>query len=368
MPRELPAGTVINDYRIERLLSNDGNFAIVYLACDTNAERVETRRQRIAGRLTRWRDRYGDYATRTHIDPGPMVALKEYCPLSYGVRRNKNVAAASGQGEVFAWGRERFQRESEFLAEHSHPNVVAVFDHFKANNTEYYVMEQLTGGSLKTIVERSGPQNEATVQKWLLRILDALGSVERRNANHLDISPGNILFRSDGEAVLVDFGAARISGSSPVHKSRLVVTDPYSPPEKYKHTSSSLDASSDIYALGATVFYALTGREPTASNQRTSEGPPFPAAESAQLRKTVSGRLLRTLEQACALDRSKRFDSSEAFSRAVGVPQEVTPRTDPARKDDPRTAVIDNKRTQLLILGAAAIGILLIVGCILIFW
>ncbi len=384
MALEISKGTVINGYRIDGLLSDDGNFAIVYLAFDTDMARVQARRERIAGRLGRWRERYGDAAAQTRIDPGPYVALKEFFPQSFGIRRSRNmVAAAGGQGDVFAWGRERFLRESEFLADHSHPNVVAVFDRFSAHNTEYYVMERLAGGSLKKLVAGGQVQSEAQVLAWMGPILDALGSIERRNANHLDISPSNIMFRTaGGDPVLVDFGAARISGSTPVHKSRLVVTDPYSGPEKYHQTSSRLNASTDVYALGATAFYALSGADPIAGNSRRTDGPPVGSAAFGRIRHNVSERIVHALEKACDLDQSKRFDSAAAFAAALGLAHTTTPVNVVSRsletaaqsgvrgapQSRPGTTLVAQKgdsRKLVLMLGCGLVVLLLLIAVII---
>lgn len=357
MSRSLPLGTTINGYRIERTLSENGNFAMVYLAYDTDDGRVARRRERIIGRLQRWRDRYGAAAASVTLNPGPLVALKEYIPNFYGVRRNLAVDAVSGEGEAFAWGRERFERERRFLSEHSHPNVVAVFDVFSANNTEYYVMEQLSGGSLRNLVDRRGRQTEAQVRGWLIPTLEGLMSVETRDANHLDLSPDNIMFRQPGgEPVIVDFGASRIGGVTPNHATRLVINDSYAAPEKYTLSSSKLSAQTDIYSLGGIIVYALTGDTPTAANERLAGAPAYSDKTRDQLVARTKHSFLSLIDRAFSIDRGLRFQDSRDFYDALGA-SDVRSQGKDVGFIDPPTALTDR---DIIIIGLATAALIVL--------
>lgn len=317
MRGNLPTGTVVQGYRIESVLSAAGNFAAVYLAYDTDLARVGRRREKVAGRLQRWKERYSPAAAHTQLDPGPYVALKEYAPRDLSVRHGTNVVAVPEKVRVFEWGRDRFKRESEFLAEHSHPNIVAVYDRFSAHNTEYYVMERLSGGSLEDLLGR-GIQMEAQVRTWLVPLLDGLASVERRDANHLDISPGNIMFRQQGgDPVLVDFGASRIPGTAQGHSTRFIVDEHFAAPEKFHHGSRDLDARCDIYSLGAVANFALTGERPPTGNVRTAGGADMSAAAARRRSERASPDFLRVIDRAYAHSRLSRFPDATAFAEAL---------------------------------------------------
>lgn len=318
MRGNLPIGSILTGYRIESVLSAAGNFAAVYLAYDTDAGRVTRRRERVNGRLERWRGRYGAAAARTVLDPGPYVALKEYAPNGLSMRQGKDILPAPGKERVFDWGRDRFVRESKFLSEHSHPNVVAVYDRFSANRTEYYVMERLVGGSLEDWLQQHGPQDEAQMRGWLMPILEGLASVERRDANHLDISPGNIMFRQvGGDPVLVDFGAARIPGIAQVHSTRLIVDEHFAAPEKFDTGSRQLDSRCDIYSLAAVANFALSGERPPTSNARLSGRSDMSMAAMRRRAEKASPDVLRVIDRAFSQRRDDRYGDATAFAEAL---------------------------------------------------
>jgi serine/threonine protein kinase len=320
MRGSLPIGTIVKGYRVDSVLSAAGNFAAVYLAYDTDAARVARRREKVAGRLQRWKDRYSPAAARTPLDPGPYVALKEYAPRDLSLRQGIDVVARPDKVRVFEWGRDRFKRESEFLSEHSHPNVVAVYDRFSAHGTEYYVMERLHGGSLEGLLDGEGIQVEAQVRAWLLPILNGLASVERRDANHLDISPGNIMFRQPGgDPVLVDFGAARIPGAAQGHSTRFIVDEHFAAPEKFQHGSRELDARCDIYSLGAVANFALTGELPPTGNMRVAGSADMSGAAARRRGERATPELLRAIDRAFAYSPATRFPDATAFAEACTV-------------------------------------------------
>lgn len=296
-PSALAAGSRIEDYEIERLISSDGSFGLVYLAFDHRAPRVEARRRQLEHRLGGWRRAESPlgYAAKVRAgpSPGPRVVIKEFFPAELAERDSgrRTVSPRAGQGDLYQWSRTRFLDEARFLQGHEHPNVVAVFDVLSANNTEYMVMEQLDGGSLEALVQGRGRQTEAEVRRWLRPVLRALQSTEARDVDHLDLSPQNVMFRRPGgDPVLIDFGAARMSTASRTRGSRLIVNDGYSAPEKYQSTSQGLDARADVYALGALVVFALTGRRPPgpAEGAAAAFGPAPAGAASAPFLKVIA--------------------------------------------------------------------------------
>lgn len=361
MSQALPAGTLIKGYRIDGVLSELGNFSLVYRATDSLPDRVAQRRAKIEARRQRWATRYGSWAADAAIDAGPVVAIKEFWPRDR-VRRGLNgrlETAAPDQRKVVAWARRRFIDERAFLGNHSHPNVVALFDMMSAFNTEYYVMEMLTGGSLESLIERTGGQDQHQIMPWLYGVLAALDSVESANANHLDLSPRNILFRSPGhQAVIVDFGAARIGGAPPQGSSQFMIDAHFAAPEKrmFNVSSGKLGAHTDIYSLGAIVNFALCGEPPLGCEMRAIDGNAGGLSATALARRArrASPAFLRIIDQAFAMPMDARFASARAMADAL-TRQDKGDESSPPANDAPPAADADYRRTAgLVLLGLAA--------------
>lgn len=367
MTDALPADSVINDYRIDGVLSDLGNFSIVYRATDLNAERVEQRRAKIAGRLGRWAKRYGAWAAEARIDAGPAVAIKEFWPRDR-VRRDRSgrlAVADRDQRAVVDWARQRFINERRFLGNHSHPNIVAMFDMMTAYNTEYYVMEMLTGGSLESLIARSGAQDERQIMAWLPAVLAGLDSVEAAGTNHLDLSPRNILFRAPGsEAVIVDFGAARIAAAQPLGSMQFMVDAHYAAPEKrlFNVSSGKLGAHTDIYSVGAIVNFALSGEPPLGCELRTPDGNESGLSHAAHHARAsrASAAFLHIIDRAFALRIDARFASARAMADALahcgGASRGIN-----LNFQAPRLPGGDNRRVAVLgLLGLAGLFFLVI--------
>ena len=144
-----------------------------------------------------------------------------------------------------------FETEYYSLAQLAHPRVVQVFDYdHEADGQPYYTMELLDGGDLRSLAPLPAPQ----VCTLLADIASALSLLHSRRLVHRDVTPRNVRCTRDGKAKLIDFGAVRSFG---VPK-RLVGTAPFLPPEAI--TSRELDGRSDLFALGATAYFALTNR------------------------------------------------------------------------------------------------------------
>lgn len=274
----LPAGVRLQGYEIERLLSADGSFGLVYVASDLDHRRIGRRREALSKRWEAWRrpDASTNLAKGANVEPsaGPRVVIKEFFPKELAERAfdGRTVAARTNKGRLYDWSRARFVDEAKFLLGHSHPHVVSVFDIVSTHNTDYMVMELLTGGSLMDVVSSRGGRSEDELRQWLLPLLRALQSIEAHGVDHLDLSPSNIVFRaSGGDPVLLDFGAARMRGPQRSRNTRLIVNDGYSAPEKYRATSQGLDSRADIYALGGILNFALTGERPHPAMERIAE-------------------------------------------------------------------------------------------------
>lgn len=202
---------------------------------------------------------------------GRTVAIKEFFMKDYCERAEDSTRITLGtqsNREMVTRYREKFEKEARTLAKLEHPHIVRVIDVFQENNTSYYVMEYAEGASLKQQVDEKGPLSEAKAVSYICQVADALRYLHQQHICHLDIKPANILTKANGDAVLADFGLAKQydkdggeTSTTPVGKSK-----GYAPPEQYRTGGvQSFSPETDIYALGATLYFLLTGKTPPES-------------------------------------------------------------------------------------------------------
>ena len=156
----------------------------------------------------------------------------------------------------------QFRREATILATLRHPNLPRVTDHFVIpEKGQYLVMDFVDGEDLRHRLEQQGALKETEVIEWARQICEAVNYLhtQRRPILHRDIKPSNIRITSDGRAVLVDFGLAKMAGTTTTVGPR-GMTPGFAPPEQYG--GGQLDARADIYALAATLYQVLTGAMP----------------------------------------------------------------------------------------------------------
>jgi len=229
----LPVGsTLAGDYRITGVLGQ-GGFGITYKAEDL----------------------------RLHAP----VAIKEYFPAELALREHGSTVVPRSVREqgVLEWGRAKFLEEARTLARFRHPSIVRVARLFEANNTAYMVLDFELGPSLaewRPALGREPTQFEA--DRIVMRLLDAVGAVHAAGILHRDIKPANVIMRDGTDPVLIDFGAARQALSAQSRTVHAIVTPGYSPKEQYAVDLDRQGAWSDIYALGATLYFLVTGRAP----------------------------------------------------------------------------------------------------------
>jgi serine/threonine-protein kinase len=169
-----------------------------------------------------------------------------------------------------------FYAEARILSALRHPNLPRVSDHFieaasayAQPGAQYLVMDYVAGQNLEQIVQARGPLREQDALAWLNQILDAVKYLHANRVIHRDIKPQNIILTPQGNAVLVDFGIAKViqPGRATASGARGVGSPGYAPLEQY---TGGTDERSDIYALGATFYFALTGAEPPPEIGRAS--------------------------------------------------------------------------------------------------
>lgn len=191
------------------------------------------------------------------------VAIKEYFPNTVAHRNtgDKTVSSFSGEkGETFKSGAERFYKEAELLMRfNGNPNIINVKEFFYENNTAYFVMEYLEGTDLREYVAKKGGRlSEREAIEILLKLTEALIIVHSINVLHRDIAPDNIYMCHDGRIKLIDFGAARQVSLSESQSLTEIYKPGFAPFEQYQRKGNQ-GPWTDIYALGATIYYILKG-------------------------------------------------------------------------------------------------------------
>jgi hypothetical protein len=235
----LPRGYQLNDYRIEAVLGK-GGFGITYLAADLRS--------------------------------GSKVALKELLPDTIATRVDSGTVAphSSSQQESWLWAKQRFSEEARVLAGFDHRAIVRIYELIEANGTAYMVMEHIEGESYEARLKRIGWEgSQKSLWQIIGPLMDGLSAVHSSGFLHRDIKPDNILIRHDGKPVLIDFGSARESVGKTVTMTS-IVTHGYSPIEQYQ-TKGRVGPWTDIYALGAVMFRAITGEKPPAAPDRIGQ-------------------------------------------------------------------------------------------------
>lgn len=159
---------------------------------------------------------------------------------------------------------ERFRREAQAAANLNHPNIVAVYDWGKVNNTYYIAMEYVNGRTLADILKQSGTLTPMQVCDVMSEVASALISAHQNGVIHRDIKPGNILVSTTGQVKVADFGIARALGAGVeqglTQTGAVMGTATYFSPEQAQ--GASTDQRSDIYSLGVVMYEMLSGVPP----------------------------------------------------------------------------------------------------------
>ncbi len=243
-PHQLPIFTVLNGKYIVGRALGQGGFGITYVGMDL------------------------------YLDT--KVAIKEFYPETCVSREGVTSATVmpySGEkGEYFAAQREKFVGEAKLLAKLADKrSIVHVRDFFRENGTAYIVMEYVEGTTLKDIIKREGGRLRSAYLLNLLKpIMEDLAAIHAQNLIHRDISPDNIMVQPNGEAKLLDFGAARETDYAQQKSMTVNVKHGFAPEEQYR-THGAQGPWTDIYAMCATLYHAATGTIPAQSVDRMHE-------------------------------------------------------------------------------------------------
>ncbi len=205
---------------------------------------------------------------------GKLLAVKEFYPDTMARRGSSNtvVPYAGERGRDFAYGKEMFLEEAKTLAQfQKNPNIVHIYTYFEENNTAYFAMEYMEGIDLRRYIEDHGGRlGWREARELLLPVMEALSAVHEKGLIHRDIKPENIMVTPAGTAKLLDFGSARYSLGEKSQSLDVVLTYGFSPWEQYSRHGKQ-GPYTDVYALAATFYYAVTGIVPPDSIDRVEK-------------------------------------------------------------------------------------------------
>lgn len=219
----------------------------------------------------------------------------------------------------------QFILEAQMLARLSHPNLPRVTDYFSISGQgQYLVMDFIEGEDLQHMLDRMGAIPEQQALKWVNEVSNALTYLHSQTPPiiHRDIKPANIKINSKGEAVLVDFGIAKIYDPTlATTVGAKAVTPGYSPPEQYGSTIT--DTRSDVYSLGATLYSLLTGQVPPESVHRVTGTARMPSVRFYN--QAVNQSVEEAISKATDVTTDKRYQSVGEFQQALSVPGNYDP-------------------------------------------
>ena len=247
---------------------------------------------------------------------GKHVAIKEYFPSGLAVRIEQEDAffvrpVSPKNEEPFLRGRKRFLNEAKVLKEFQYlDSIVSVYDVFEENNTAYIVMDYIEGPTLKQYIDENGCLCFTELLSLMAPVILALSIVHKKKLIHRDISPDNLILGMDNHLHLIDFGAASQENTAG-GKHTVILKAGYAPPEQYIPDSKT-GAWIDVYALCATMYFALTGNPPFEAIHRLEED----SLEFPDIPDLLPWQKA-ALEKGLHIHMSKRFRSMEEFYDAI---------------------------------------------------
>jgi len=253
-----------------------------------------------------------------------VVAVKEYYPtgLVQRVPGKPQVIIYTGESkEEYMQGLERFLDEAKNMAKFvDNPNIVHVDAFFEENNTAYLVMEYLPGMTLKSYLKSKGGRIGCEeVIPIADAVITALKEIHAGGIIHRDISPDNIMLCNDGRIKLLDFGAARFSDADQERTRSIILKPGFAPPEQYQ-AKSKQGPWTDIYALCATVYRAITGVLPDESVNRVIEDT---VQSPIQIYSDIPERISNTVMKGMSIYPEIRFSNVDELKKALDGEKKV---------------------------------------------
>ena len=284
-PLALPAGAVLaGQYIIEKVLGQ-GGFGITYEAVDHKTS--------------------------------AKVAVKEFFPDAMATRTGQTtvVPFTGERGESYEYGKSCFLQEAETLAQFiGNENIVRIYSYFEENGTAYFVMEFIEGTSFDEYLKQHGGKvSYEEAVRILTPIMDALSVVHSKGIVHRDVTPDNIYITNEGVVKLLDFGAARYSLGDKSRSLDIVLKHGFAPKEQYTRRGKQ-GPYTDVYSLGASFYFSLTGKRPQDSIERLDEDDLIPpSALGVQIGPAQEDAILKAM----AIQPAERFQNMAEFKRAL---------------------------------------------------
>jgi len=238
-------------------------------------------------------------AKNTLLPGTPLCVIKQLCP--------KTINPQSWQRACM-----RFEKEAKTLAQlGSHSQIPMLLDYFQAKGEFYLVQEYVRGLTLAKEVRRTGPKGEASVKQFLQELLPVLQYLHKHCVIHRDIKPQNLLrCEDDGRVVLIDFGAVKEQLVNQVANTNFIGTRGFAPPEQF---SLHPVYASDIYALGITCIYMLTGKSPLEFDYDLNTG-----EICWQKEVNISNSFAQVLGKMVKINLDERFKTANEVITALG--------------------------------------------------
>lgn len=279
-------GHILKDrYYVGRVLGS-GGFGITYLAYDEKTTKVR--------------------------------AVKEFYPREWVKRMDDHMRVKfkdSDKAEMYHRGLEVFVNEARVLGTMStDPVIVNVSDFFRENNTAYIVMEFLQGMTLAEYMNKKGRLfDENHALSIVKAIANPLQELHGLGLLHRDISPDNIMIMHDNSLKLIDFGAIRQYSGHDQKSMSVLVKPGFAPPEQYDDKGMQ-GPWTDVYALAATYYYLVTGKQPVPSMNRLKEDTLIPLHER---NSALSEKISKVMEHAMVLNCHNRIQSMTEFVKEI---------------------------------------------------
>lgn len=255
------------------------------------------------------------------------VCIKEFFPSMWCNRDTFSYeisVATAGNTDTVARFMDKFLKEARSIARLHHEGIIKIQDVFRENGTAYYVMDYIDGCSLQDLVKKQGPLPIDVALNYIRQAAEALGYLHANHMNHLDVKPANMMVDAKGRLTLIDFGVAKHYGEDghQTTTTPLCISRGYSPIEQYKDGGvSQFSPVADIYPLGATLYYLLTGETPPEATELTFGEITIPSS--------IPSHVASAIRHAMRPNPADRTPSIPAFLSTLTDPSATQPAPEP---------------------------------------
>lgn len=269
---------------------------------------------------------------------GRAVAIKEFFPKDYCERDDTSQVTVGTSNALATVERlkTRFIKEARNIARLDHSGIVRIHDVFEENLTAYYVMEYIEGENLSQIVKKDGPLPEKLAVEYIRKVASALDYIHSHNMTHFDVKPANIVVRAwDNMPILIDFGLSKQYDEHGEATSTMMsgFSHGYSAIELYTSGRiNSFSPQTDVYSLGATLFFMLTGQNPPNASEVLDSGLAVPP--------TVDKRIAEAIRKGMEASRVKRPVSAGDMVAMLPEYRPTPPPVDDKADDDDDTVMV----------------------------